>query len=537
VLLTDGPYLADGEWHFIVLSYSSVGRLRFFADGQLVHTEHNVVVTETTGDISCCSVNGDVDEFAFFPHSWGASARARAHYEAATQERYGTRKYADFVKAAAPAYYLRLGERDAAAALDSSPAANHGSFMPDAATGPSQYLGLLAGEDNHGRYFDGVNDSVVVSASPTLYVGSTITMMALVNLPSVGRTNPVCGYTKTGAPNGPVLAVVNGGCVAANFVSTGPGSRLVVSDPGVVVDGQTHHLAVTFDGAVGTLYVDGLPVKVTTFVNTLPLLTDGYDVTVGRSSTEYLLGIVDEVSIDAHALTAEKILALANAALTSHLNVLTVTDDGYLECAPESIGSYQIPDSSTITLQSEQIVNVSATWTVVAVRDGWSSSAQQDVADFVPDADAIAQSDTDDLSRFVTGYPMIDTSADGVNWDGWRKLDPSGHRGMAFRLRFVLASLRAGIRAQLRELSWTVDMPDVRQYGEVQLLSSATGPTQITFATPFQAAPGVQVTILNAASGDWALITSQAATGFKIDIFDSTPARATRTVSWVAVGY
>ncbi len=109
----------------------------------------------------------------------------------------------------------------------------------------------------------------------------------------------------------------NGLLYAELFWATAP--QLI--SPGLVNDGQFHHVIVTYDGAVETLYLDGVSVGNT------PLIQEGYagsyyyelgtGMTGGWEATTGdwfpFAGIIDEPSVYDRALTASEVAALFHA--------------------------------------------------------------------------------------------------------------------------------------------------------------------------------------------------------------------------------
>lgn len=116
----------------------------------------------------------------------------------------------------------------------------------------------------------------------------------------------------------PALYVgTNGLLYAQLFWATAP--QLI--SPGAVNDGQFHHVVVTYDGALETLYLDGASIGST------PLTQEGYastyyyqlgtGITGGWEATTGdwfpFAGVIDEPSIYSRALSAAEVAALFNA--------------------------------------------------------------------------------------------------------------------------------------------------------------------------------------------------------------------------------
>lgn len=78
-------------------------------------------------------------------------------------------------------------------------------------------------------------------------------------------------------------------------------------------------------------------------------------------------------------------------------------------------------------------------------------------------------------------------------------------------------------------------MPDRTERGNN--VSVGPGGLSITFAKPFYAVPAIGVTINDSLQGDYYRLSSQARTGFTVNVYDSLGAGAARNIDWMAVGY
>jgi hypothetical protein len=77
------------------------------------------------------------------------------------------------------------------------------------------------------------------------------------------------------------------------------------------VAGQWYHVAVTRDGNIYTLYIDGAQVAKDTNYKVIP--DPRYPLTIGRAEHYYFDGLIDEVEMHDRALSAEEIQAIYEA--------------------------------------------------------------------------------------------------------------------------------------------------------------------------------------------------------------------------------
>lgn len=228
-------------------------------------------------------------------------------------------------------------------------------------------------------------------------------------------------------------------------------------------------------------------------------------------------------------------LSLAAAGdILSADDVLAVADIRYFGGVVAS-GSYQIPPSARVTLTAP------ATCTVI-VKLGAIVGYDINAIDILTISDLLALADTigADLGTKVSIVPQINTSQDGVGWDGWRNWVLGSYTGKVFDARILLATADRTVAALLSDFVFKVDVPDRIDSGVAETAPSAG--KAITFAAPFNGGPGgsavpkVLIAIHGGASGDSYAITSRSASGFTIQFFNGGSA-VSRTFDWEAQGY
>ncbi|BCU76113.1 LamG-like jellyroll fold domain-containing protein [Luteolibacter sp. LG18] len=161
---------------------------------------------------------------------------------------------------------------------------------------------------------DGSNDHVTL---PTGVVNglTTASISTWVNLDTVSNWSRVFDFG-TGTTTYMFLTPKNGNTGTVRFaISTGGGGgEQKIDGTAAITTGGWHHVAVTLNGATGTLYVDGVQVGQNTAMTLTPSsLGATTQNRIGRSqyNDPYLDGRVDDFRIFGRALTATEVSALA----------------------------------------------------------------------------------------------------------------------------------------------------------------------------------------------------------------------------------
>jgi prepilin-type N-terminal cleavage/methylation domain-containing protein len=158
---------------------------------------------------------------------------------------------------------------------------------------------------------NGTNNTVQVPSSASLSVSGAITLAAWIK---TSGTNNYSGLIhKSNSSNlGYQVGFDTGGKLRADFfngISYG-----IMLNPTVVTDGNWHHIAATYDGSNGRLYVDGVSgtpgsCAGCVTVSTSTLIIGNDDCCGGR----YFNGLIDEVRIYNRALSATEISDIYNS--------------------------------------------------------------------------------------------------------------------------------------------------------------------------------------------------------------------------------
>jgi hypothetical protein len=135
---------------------------------------------------------------------------------------------------------------------------------------------------------------------------------------------------------------------------------------------------------------------------------------------------------------------------------------------------------------------------------------------------------------YIDAYPQVKMAgADGI-YGAWQDFTPGAYYGRYFNFKLVLNSTNAQVNCVIEDFSFTVDVPDRDDTGTA--VGVPAGGLTVTYTTPFNDNPNVQVTIVNATPGDDAIISAATASGFSLQILNGGSGVA-RTVNWIAQGY
>ncbi|MFS0724172.1 LamG-like jellyroll fold domain-containing protein [Paenibacillus sp. 1P07SE] len=202
--------------------------------------------------------------------------------------------------------WYKLDETSGTSAADASGYGNIGTVHGGAV--------WTTGRVGHAVDLNGTNGYIALPAG--LVSGShTSTIAAWVNLDSVSSWTRVFDFG-SGTSTNMFLTPRNGANGKVRFAIKNNGSsEQIIDGQSALPAGGWHHVAVTLNGAVGKLYVDGLEVgsnaSITIKPSDLGATTQNW---IGRSqyaSDPYLDGRVDDFRVYNQALTASEIAALA----------------------------------------------------------------------------------------------------------------------------------------------------------------------------------------------------------------------------------
>lgn len=143
------------------------------------------------------------------------------------------------------------------------------------------------------------------------------------------------------------------------------------------------------------------------------------------------------------------------------------------------------------------------------------------------------------LGPLVNLQPQVAVADASHTFGAWQNFTPGVYSGQYFKSRFLLTSSDVTVAPQVSAFSFTVDMPDRVDTGQVAVLA---GGSSVAYASLYNgggtglATPAVQLTIVNGQAGDDVVLTGQGLSGFTMQVKNGG-AGVARTVNWLAQGY
>jgi fibronectin type 3 domain-containing protein len=210
--------------------------------------------------------------------------------------------------------WLKFDETSGTTAADSSGYGNSGTFNGGTSAA------WTTGNSGNAVDLDGTDDYMALPAGVVSSL-DTATVAAWVNLDAVTNWMRIFDFG-SGTTNYMYLSPKNGANGKIRFaIKVNGSSDQVIDGQAAVATGGWHHIAVTLNGATGTLYVDGTQVGQNTAMTFKPsdlgATTQNW---IGRSqfSDPYLNGRVDDFRIYNRALSSTEVTSMMNGqALTT----------------------------------------------------------------------------------------------------------------------------------------------------------------------------------------------------------------------------
>ncbi|MEA3078247.1 MAG: hypothetical protein QOF60_3155, partial [Actinomycetota bacterium] len=342
VLDTDGVMVGvksvgrinDGAWHHVLGTWAAPSgtvvlpaQFRLYVDGlpagvtnqnscfsscSITSPFAGAVLKIARHDVWASTFPGTIDEVAVFESALSPS-RARAHYVASGRS---PARYQDAVSADAPFGYWRLDELAGTVAADSSGNGRNGTYVGAVALGAA---GLIPTEGTNGAA--GFTGGHVDLGTLNLSLAA-VTLEAWVKPQTFGASSPyidsIVGTETVDDNNALLLRLGYDGLTSRrgrpDFVTTtrvGSPSTEAKAPSAVRGPGVVHHVVGVFDNPTLTVYVDGVRVATAT-----ASVSDGH--ALGNAAYwiagnplfgRYFDGVVDEVAIYDHALSADRVAA------------------------------------------------------------------------------------------------------------------------------------------------------------------------------------------------------------------------------------
>jgi RHS repeat-associated protein len=332
-------------WHHIVAVQSGTAA-QIFIDGLQVASSTSMIqigngTTSPVNNIdigryatsgSCAAsyfFNGLIDDVAVYSTALGAT-RILAHYQAsrlapipATGTSTGT--YPASVTADKPVGYWRLDEPAGIVAQDRSGSNNAGTYSTTGIT--LGQPGALATDPDPSTTLDGSTGNVLIPASSTLNVAGPLTIEAWINK-SIQTTGPIVEYDNGSTYGVHLWNYSTWDSLYVSFMDTSGTGHTVQSAAGLLKTGAWYQVAAVYDGAYGSLYVDGTLVARTYLGSFTPQTS--FPLYIGkRPIGPYLFaGSVADVAVYPYALTASRILAHYNAGWDFGQHRVATVQDG-----------------------------------------------------------------------------------------------------------------------------------------------------------------------------------------------------------------
>jgi len=190
-------------------------------------------------------------------------------------------------------------------------------------------------------------------------------------------------------------------------------------------------------------------------------------------------------------------------------------------------GTYETAEANTIDIGYPAAVRVDFDIVSYAINFAENVLAMED---FLAEPDILNGSNM----QFYSVRPQIRSALAPGDWTDWIDYVPGLVLARFFDVRILLETKNPLIVPFVERFTWTIDVPDLIQRGEIVTVPAAGA--RITYPKPFHATPNVQITWLDAVDGDRYVLTGQDATGFNIRFYNnSTP--VSRQMNHISQGY
>jgi len=217
--------------------------------------------------------------------------------------------YSAEVLADSPLAYYRLGEASGTTMTDSSGNGRNGTYSGGVTLGVA---GLLTGDANTAADFNGSTQYGDITDGAWMDV-TTVTLEAWIKPDDLSALRFIVARDlgNFDGDNGRFwhLRVTSDGKPELIFWASDGGSAQFVTGPTALTVGTRYHLAGTYDGSVGRLYVNGSQVATASASGAIPILPNAAVIRVAGSPPggQFFDGVIDEVAIYSGALSATRI--------------------------------------------------------------------------------------------------------------------------------------------------------------------------------------------------------------------------------------
>ncbi|MEM3483956.1 MAG: LamG-like jellyroll fold domain-containing protein, partial [Candidatus Woesearchaeota archaeon] len=210
-----------------------------------------------------------------------------------------------------------------------------------------------AGKFGSALTFDGIDDYITVPTDKSLNITNAITLEAWINLAATPTTTQmIIEKGNLAADSVYWLYVTSSGTLKGGVNISG---WKEVSDGGSVSPNSWHHVAMVYNGSAVRLWLDGTPTG-SALSATGNIGVNNLNLIIGKYSTYYLKGTIDEVRIYNRALSAEEIATSYNAGIYRLYHNFTLLPTGtytYIAYAQDLAGNVNQTEMRTLIVGSD----------------------------------------------------------------------------------------------------------------------------------------------------------------------------------------
>ena len=322
-------YTSTDAWHNIIGTYNGTNVTLFFDGSQVSTTGSSVPSTTSSTHGNDTTIgrrtlgggsfyfNGLIDEVAIWD-SVLSSTNITNVYNSGSP---------DDLSSLSPVHWWRMGDNDEGTGTtitDQGSGGNDGTLTNGPTFSTSVPYVLPSITNTNSVSFDGTNDYIDLGTSSTLNPTSSLTLSTWIYINGSGTGSLPTIYSSSKTSNG-----ISGG-IALAYTSnkirfyldtTGSSGWVFAESNSTMSTGQWYHLVGTWDGSTVTLYIDGTAQSTTASASTIGYNT-GFPATIGRYSTNYFQGLVDEVALFDSALSSSNITAIYNSGVPADITSL-----------------------------------------------------------------------------------------------------------------------------------------------------------------------------------------------------------------------
>lgn len=303
-----GVTAATGVWYHLVGTYDG-STVKMYVNGVLRGTASSTTPIDYTtsvpvrigrsSDSSSNYTNGLIDETRIYNRSLNNNEVSQLYNWAP-----------------GPVGYWKLDEKIGTSVIDSS--GNYPATLTNAASPATATSGWNNGKYNGGIQFDGTDDYVISNANGPISGAQPFTMSLWANTDDTGDiANNYYLYTAmhlgrhNTTNNSAPLNIMEDRIVFYPYFGT-----TLTYNPPSPINGQWHHVSVTYDGTTSLMYFDGVQVASGAQSLTLP----AYDIFIGAGSQladtphRFYKGKLDDVKLYNYARSGKQVIEDMNAA-------------------------------------------------------------------------------------------------------------------------------------------------------------------------------------------------------------------------------